>query len=117
MRVAWPTGIWPSRVVTCANIQSVLPGTTAKLVALMTPALPLKRKSPCPPLGTRMFRRMVSLVERTKTVDVDPVHLTLGNWAPPSSHPNPVDCQMATGAEASMNAEGVFNVWLCDCPA
>ena len=52
-------------------------------------------------------------VERTKTVEVDPVHLTLGNWAPPSSQPKPVDCHMATGAEASMNAEGVFNVWLC----
>ena len=64
-----------------------------------------------------MFKRMVSLVERTKTVEVDPVHLTLGNWAPPSSHPKPVDCQMATGADASMNAEGVFSVWLWDCPA
>ena len=58
-----------------------------------------------------MFSLMVSDVERTNTVELDPVHLTLGSWPPPSSHPNPVDCQMATGADASMKAEGVFNSW------
>ena len=64
-----------------------------------------------------MFKRMVSLVERTKTVEVDPVHFTLGSWAPPSSHPNPVDCHTATGADASMKAEGVFRTCWWASPA
>ncbi len=60
---------------------------------------------------------MASGVERTNTVEFEPVHLTLGSCAPPNSQPNPVDCHTATGAEDSMKAEGVFSSCECDSPA